>query len=92
MTSYALVAKCGAEPNEGPSSWRQPTTATFVLPVTDLERARAFHTALGFTIKPAFTDHTQRGLTDPDGNVVDLGWMDPLAAAQGPAAYAEQQV
>ena len=33
----------------------------------------------------------QRGLTDPDGNVVDFGWMDPVAARQGPAAYADQQ-
>jgi predicted lactoylglutathione lyase len=142
-------------------------TAMFVnLPVTDLERAKAFYTALGFTINPAFTDHNaacivveedhsyfmllvreffqtmtelpigdpaknpasataifldtreavdvavaagvaaggsepgeatdfgfmyQRGLTDPDGNVVDFGWMDPVAAAQGPAAYADQQ-
>jgi uncharacterized protein len=142
-------------------------TAMFVnLPVTDLERAKAFYTALGFTINPQFTDHNaacvvveedhsyfmihvreffqtfteltigdpavnptastaifldskeevdaavtaglaaggsepgeatdfgfmyQRGLTDPDGNVVDFGWMDPVAAAQGPAAFAEQQ-
>ena len=27
------------------------------LPVTDLERAKAFYTAIGFTINPAFTDH-----------------------------------
>ena len=33
----------------------------------------------------------QRGLKDPDGNVVDFGWMDPVAATQGPAAFAEQQ-
>jgi predicted lactoylglutathione lyase len=142
-------------------------TAMFVnLPVTDLERSKAFYTALGFTINPAFTDHNaacvvveedhsyfmilvreffqsmtelpigdpavnpcagtaifvdsreavdaavaagvaaggsepgtpqdfgfmyQRGLTDPDGNVIDFGWMDPVAAAQGPAAFAEQQ-
>jgi predicted lactoylglutathione lyase len=33
-------------------------TAMFVnLPVTDLERAKAFYTSLGFTINPAFTDH-----------------------------------
>src|SRR5437763_11762217 len=33
-------------------------TAMFVnLPVTDLERAKAFYTALGFTIIPLFTDH-----------------------------------
>lgn len=33
----------------------------------------------------------QRGLADPDGNVVDFGWMDPRAAEVGPAAFAAQQ-
>ncbi|GCD19166.1 VOC family protein [Cellulomonas algicola] len=142
-------------------------TAMFVnLPVTDLERAKSFYTALGFTINPMFTDHNaacvvveedhsafmlltreyfqtftdlplgdpavspsvstavfldsreavdataaaglaaggteprpasdygfmyQRGLTDPDGNVLEFGWMDPAAAAQGPDAVASQQ-
>jgi predicted lactoylglutathione lyase len=141
--------------------------AMFVnMPVTDLERAKAFYVALGFTINPKFTDHNaacvvvedghsyfmiltrdffqtftdlpigdpavspsastaiflgsreevdaaidaglaaggsephpatdygfmyQRGLADPDGNVVDLGWMDPVAAEQGPEAVASQQ-
>ena len=142
-------------------------TSMFVnLPVTDLERAKAFYTAVGFTINPLFTDHNaacvvveedhsyfmilvreffqtmtelpigdpkvspasataifldsreavdaavaagvaaggatvgepqdfgfmyQRGLTDPDGNVVDFGWMDPVASAQGPEAFMSQQ-
>ena len=141
--------------------------AMFVnLPVTDLERAKAFYSAVGGTINPQFTDHNaacmvieedhsylmlvtrdffqtftdrpigdpavnpsvataifldgreavdaavaagvaaggseprpatdygfmyQRGLTDPDGNVVDFGWMDPVAAEQGPEAFASQQ-
>ncbi len=141
-------------------------TAMFVnLPVTDLERAKAFYTALGFTINPMFTDHNaacvvveedhsyfmilvreffqtftdlpigdpaknpsvstaifldsrekvdnaaiaglaaggtedrpasdygfmyQRQLTDPDGNLIEFGWMDPVAAAQGPGAVANQ--
>ena len=135
------------------------------LPVTDLERAKAFYTALGFTINPLFTDHNaacvvvedghnyfmilvreffqtftdlpigdpavnpsvataifvdsreevdtlagaglaaggaeprpasdygfmyQRQLTDPDGNLLEFGWMDPTAAAEGPAAVADQ--
>jgi predicted lactoylglutathione lyase len=139
--------------------------AMFVnLPVTDLERAKVFYTAIGFTIN--FTDHTaarvvveeghsafmiltrdffqtftdrpigdpavtvsvatavfldsreavdgavvagiaaggaeaqpatdygfmyQRQLTDPDGNVLVFGWMDPVAAEQGPEAFASQQ-
>ena len=142
-------------------------TAMFVnLPVTDLERAKAFYTALGFTLNPQFTDHNaacvvvedghsyfmilvreffqtftdlpigdpkvnpsvstaifldsrdevdaatakglaaggsearpasdygfmyQRQLTDPDGNVLEFGWMDPVAAEQGPEAFAQQQ-
>jgi predicted lactoylglutathione lyase len=142
-------------------------TSMFVnLPVTDLERAKAFYTAVGFTINPLFSDHNaacvvveedhsyfmiqvreylqtmtalplgdpavnptsataifldsrddvdaaitagvaaggaevgeaqdfgfmyQRGLTDPDGNPIDFGWMDPIAAAQGPEAFATQQ-
>ena len=136
------------------------------LPVTDLERAKAFYEAVGFRINPLFTDHNaacvvveedhsffmiltreffqsmtelpvgdpavspsastaifldsreevdatvaaglaaggrelgqpqdfgfmyQRGLTDPDGNVIDFGWMDPVAAAQGPEAAMQQQ-
>ncbi len=136
------------------------------LPVTDLERAKAFYTALGFTINPLFTDHSaacvvveeghnyfmilvrdffqtfsdrpigdpsvtvsvataifldsreavdetmadglaaggveerpasdygfmyQRQLADPDGNILEFGWMDPAAAEQGPEAFASQQ-
>lgn len=33
----------------------------------------------------------QRTLTDPDGNIVEFGWMDAIAAEQGPEAYANQQ-
>ena len=136
------------------------------LPVTDLDRAKAFYAALGFTINDRFTDHNascliveeghsyfmlltreyfqtfsdrpigdpsaavsvataifldsraavdkatadgiaaggsedqpasdygfmyQRQLTDPDGNVLEFGWMDPVAAEQGPEAYMAQQ-
>jgi predicted lactoylglutathione lyase len=136
------------------------------LPVTDLERAKAFYTAIGFTINPMFSDHNaacvvveedhsyfmilvrdyfqtftdkpigdpavnpsastaifvdsrdevdarvaqglatggaeerpaadygfmyQRQLTDPDGNAIEFGWMDPVAAAQGPEAFLNQQ-
>jgi predicted lactoylglutathione lyase len=127
--------------------------------VTDLERAKAFYTALGFTINPQFTDDNaasvvvedghsyfmlltreffqtfsdlpigdpavspsvavalsldsrqdvdrvtaaglaaggsearpasdygfmyQRQLSDPDGNIIEFLWMDPVAAEQGP--------
>jgi hypothetical protein len=142
-------------------------TQMFVnLPVTDLERAKAFYTAIGFTINPMFTDHNaacvvvdeghnyfmilvreyfqtftarpigdpavnpsvstalfldsreavdkavvdglaaggsedqpatdygfmyQRQLSDPDGNILEFGYMDPVAAEQGPEAFANQQ-
>ena len=142
-------------------------TAMFVnLPVTDLERAKAFYTAIGFTINPLFTDHNaacvvveedhsyfmilvrdffqsftdlpigdpavnpsestaifldsreavgktladglaaggrerhaatdygfmyQRQLNDPDGNILEFGYMDPVAAERGPEAFANQQ-
>jgi uncharacterized protein len=144
-----------------------PMTAMFVnLPVTDLERSKAFYTAIGFTINPLFTDHNaacvvveddhsyfmilvrdyfqtftelpigdpavnpsvstaiffdnreavdkavadgiaaggseprpasdygfmyQRQLNDPDGNILEFGWMDPVAAEQGPEAFMNQQ-
>ncbi|MHA3701257.1 VOC family protein [Jatrophihabitans sp. YIM 134969] len=139
--------------------------AMFVsLPVTDLERAKAFYSAVGFTLNPAFSDHNaacfvveedhsylmvllreffqtftdlpigdpavspcssvsvfydsreevdataakglaagateprpaadygfmyQRGLTDPDGNAVEFGWMDPKTAVEGPPAVVD---
>ena len=142
-------------------------TAMFVnLPVTDLERAKAFYTAVGFSPNPAMSDHNgacfvveqdhsylmvltreyfqtfttlpigdpsvnpsvstavffdsreevdaraaaglaaggieerpasdygfmyQRQLTDPDGNILEFGWFDPAAAAQGPDLFANQQ-
>jgi predicted lactoylglutathione lyase len=142
-------------------------TAMFVnLPVTDLERAKTFYTAIGFTINPLFTDHNaacvvveeghsafmiltrdyfqtfsdrpigdpavtvsvstaifvdsrelvdvrvadgiaaggseaqpasdygfmyQRQLTDPDGNIIEFGYMDPVAAEQGPETFMNQQ-
>ena len=136
------------------------------LPVTDLERAKAFYTAIGFSINPQFTDHNaacvvveedhnyfmilvrdyfqtftdlpigdpaknpsvstavfldsreavdatladglaaggvephpatdygfmyQRQLNDPDGNILEVGWFDPAAAAPSADALADQQ-
>ncbi len=143
-------------------------TSMFVnLPVTDLERAKAFYTAIGGTVNPLFTDDNaacivvdeghnyfmllkreffqtftdlpigdnaknptcttaifldsredvdstvaaglaaggresqdpadygfmyQRQLSDPDGNLLEFGWMDKAASEKGPEAYmAEQQ-
>ena len=142
-------------------------TSMFVnLPVTDLDRAKAFYEAIGFSINPLFTDHNaacvvvedwhsyfmilvreyfqtfsdrpigdpaanvsvataifldsreavdkavadgvaaggsegheatdlgfmyQRQIFDPDGNVLEFGYMDPTAAQVGPEAFADQQ-
>lgn len=142
-------------------------TSFFVnLPVTDLERAKAFYTAIGGTVNPLFTDHNaacvviekehsafmlltrdyfqtftelpigdpsvsptvsiaifvdsrdevdarttaglaaggteaqapsdygfmyQRQLADPDGNLLEFGWMEPVAAEKGPEAFLGQQ-
>lgn len=33
----------------------------------------------------------QRQLNDPDGNILEFGWMDPVASAKGPEAFANQQ-
>ena len=44
-------------------------TAMFVnLPVTDLERAKAFYTAIGFTINPRFTHHNAACVVVEDGH------------------------
>ena len=142
-------------------------TAMFVnLPVTDLDRAKAFYEGIGYSINPLFSDHNaacvvveedhsyfmilvreyfqtftdlpigdpavnpsvstaifldsrdavdqvlaaglaaggtearpasdygfmyQRQLNDPDGNILEFGYMDPVAAQQGPEAFADQQ-
>lgn len=142
-------------------------TSVFIsLPVTDLERAKAFYAAIGFTLNPAMSDHNsacfvveehhsyimimtreffqtftelplgdpkvspstattvfldsreavdrtiaaglgaggaepgpvtdygfmyQRPITDPDGNHLEFGWMDPDAAVPNAESAAEQQ-
>ena len=38
------------------------------LPVTDLDRAKAFYEALGFTINPKFTDHNAACVVVEDGH------------------------
>ena len=78
------------DPAVNPSS----STAIFLDSREAVDVAVAAGVAAGGSEPQAATDlgfMYQRGLTDPDGNVVDLGWMDPVAAAQGPAAFADQQ-
>lgn len=33
----------------------------------------------------------QRQVTDPDGNILEFGWMDPVTAEQGPQTLSDQQ-
>jgi predicted lactoylglutathione lyase len=33
----------------------------------------------------------QRQVNDPDGNIIEFGWMDPVAAEQGPEAVVSPQ-
>src|SRR3954451_8966665 len=38
------------------------------LPVTDLERAKAFYTAIGFTLNPQFSDHNAACVVVEEGH------------------------
>jgi uncharacterized protein len=44
------------------------TTLFVSLPVTDLERAKAFYTAIGFTLNPEFTDHNSACFVVEEGH------------------------
>src|SRR3954454_5438912 len=57
LTRYLFFASVNTV-HIGPHDKENPMTAMFVsLPVTDLERAKAFYTAIGFRLNPQFTDH-----------------------------------
>ena len=70
------------------------STAIFVDNREAVDKAVADGIAAGGTEERSPSDYGfmyQRQLTDPDGNLVEFGWMDPAAAAQGPEAFANQQ-
>ena len=59
-----------------------------------VDRAVAAGTAAGGREPHPASDYGfmyQRQLNDPDGNILELGYMAPVAAAQGPEALAGQQ-
>jgi predicted lactoylglutathione lyase len=166
LTAYLFFASVSGDPLDIPETETTMRQMFVNLPVTDLDRAKEFYTAVGFTVNPLFTDHNaacvvveeghnafmlltreyfqtfsdrpigdpatavsvstavfldsredvdaaaekglvaggveerpasdygfmyQRQLTDPDGNLLEFGWMDPTAAAQGPDAVATEQ-
>ena len=75
---------------------KTPTTATaiFLDSREAVDTAVANGLAAGGTEAQAPSDYGfmyQRQLTDPDGNILEFGWMDPVAAQQGPEAYMNQQ-
>jgi predicted lactoylglutathione lyase len=70
------------------------STAIFLESREAVDRAVAAGLAAGGGEPQPATDYGfmyQRPLTDPDGNNLEFGYMDPVAAAQGPAAFADQQ-
>jgi len=78
------------DPAVSPSS----STAVFLDSREAVDKAVADGIAAGGSEPHPATDFGfmyQRGLNDPDGNPLEFGWMDPVAAEQGPAAFANQQ-
>lgn len=74
-----------------------PSTATaiFVDSREAVDKAVTDGLAAGGTEEQSASDYGfmyQRQLTDPDGNILEFGWMDPVAAEKGPKAFANQQV
>lgn len=70
------------------------STAIFLDSRDAVDAAAANGLAAGGVEPRAASDYGfmyQRGTTDPDGNVLEFGWMDPTAAAQGPDAVTTQQ-
>ncbi|CAN5332234.1 VOC family protein [soil metagenome] len=69
-------------------------TAIFVESREAVDKAVTDGLAAGGTEARPASDYGfmyQRQLSDPDGNLIEFGWMDPTAAAQGPEAFADQQ-
>ena len=59
--------------SDRPVPRRTPVRMIFVnLPVTDLEQAQAFYTAIGFTNNPQFTDETAAAMVVEENIVVML--------------------
>ena len=70
------------------------STAIFVGSRDEVDKRVADGLAAGGTEAQPAADYGfmyQRQLTDPDGNILEFGYMDPVAAAQGPEAFQSQQ-
>ncbi|MEC5182132.1 VOC family protein [Arthrobacter sp. CG_A4] len=69
------------------------STAIFLDSREAVDKALTDGTAAGGAEPHSATDYGfmyQRQLNDPDGNILEFGWLDP-ATAQGPEAVANQQ-
>lgn len=76
------------DPSTAPSAF----VALFVDSREDVDRAVQAGVDAGGSEAREAADYGfmyQRQLTDPDGNILEFGWMDPTAAEQGPPADAE---
>jgi uncharacterized protein len=70
------------------------STAIFLDTREEVDTAVANGLAAGGSEPHPATDYGfmyQRQLNDPDGNILEFGYMDPVAAEQGPEAFANQQ-
>jgi predicted lactoylglutathione lyase len=70
------------------------STAIFLDSRDEVDTAVANGIAAGGSAPHPASDYGfmyQRQLNDPDGNILEFGWMDPVAAAQGPEAFMNQQ-
>lgn len=79
-----------AVPSE--SAWG--ATAIFYDDREAVDKAIADGIAAGGTETQPASDYGfmyQRQLTDPDGHILEFGWMDPVASEMGPEAYSVQQ-
>jgi predicted lactoylglutathione lyase len=70
------------------------STAIFLHTREEVDTAVAAGLAAGGSEPHPASDYGfmyQRQLNDPDGNILEFGYMDPVAAEQGPEAFANQQ-
>lgn len=77
-----------------PTSTVSVTTAIFLDTREQVDAAITAGVAAGGSEDRPAADYGfmyQRQLTDPDGNLLEFGWMDPVAAEQGPEAFMDQQ-
>ncbi len=77
-----------------PSVTVSVSTAIFLDSREAVDKTMADGLAAGGTEERPASDYGfmyQRQLADPDGNILEFGWMDPAAAEQGPEAFASQQ-